>query len=188
MNTIRIIGRLKQDFKYCYDYRGEWFYSSYLESKRTSGATDLLPIVISELVTSLNEYRAGDVVEILGEVRTRNDNGRVRVFIFVNDIYLTTAGDSNSVNLDGHICKDTVYRLTPLGREITDIILAVNRRHGTDYIPCVAWGRAARMTERLNTGDFIQLSGRLQSREYNKGVAYEVSIIKITADRGSQRL
>lgn len=181
MNRVRIIGSIKEEFKLLYEYKRERFYVNYIECERKSGILDVLPLVISEAVTDLNQFKKGDTVEVAGEVRSRNDeHRRLKVYLFVRDMYESSEPDSNRVELSGHICKPPVYRMTPLGREITDIILAVNRRHGADFIPVIVWGRAARVSEQLQVGDKVEVIGRLQSREHNKGVSYEISAIEIS--------
>ena len=108
---------------------------------------------------------------------------KVRVFIFAQDMLKAELEDVNEVRVKGHLCKEPTYRTTPLGREISDMIVAVNRRHGSDYIPCIAWGRYARKSSRFTVGEIVEIVGRLQSRDYGKGVAYELSISEISAAR-----
>lgn len=160
----------------------------YLESVRTSGNIDTLPLVSSENVADLEKINVGDVIEVVGEVRTRNDNGKVRVFIFSSDININVNGsNTNEVVCDGYVCKPLIYRTTPFGREITDLIIASPRRYGTDFLPCVSWGRMAKYARSFNVGDKVSFIGRFQSREYNKGVAYEISIIKISNNSDNRR-
>lgn len=124
MNNIKILGIVKNTFKFLYEYENERFYICYLESVRTSGNIDTLPLVSSENVADLEKINVGDVIEVVGEVRTRNDNGKVRVFIFSSDININVNGsDTNEVVCDGYVCKPPIYRTTPFGREITDLII-----------------------------------------------------------------
>lgn len=187
MNNIKIIGIVKDRFKFLYEYENERFYLSYLESLRTSGNIDTLPLVSSENITDLEKIKVGDVIEVIGEIRTRNDNGKVRVFIFSSDINKTGESEVNKVVCDGYVCKPPIYRTTPFGREITDLIIASPRRYGTDFLPCVSWGRMAKYARSFNVGDKVNFTGRFQSREYSKGVAYEISIIKISNSSDDRR-
>lgn len=183
MNNIIIVGEIKKPLREYYRYNNEIFYYTELESIRASGAVDTLPLIISEIV--VGGVAAGDIVEVVGEVRTRNNNGKVEVFIFAQSIAGTLASDTNEVVLSGNICKPPIYRVTPLGREITDIILAVHRLYGTDFIPCIAWGKYAKYSSHFKVGDRVDLRGRFQSREHRKGVSYEVSVITIRGNGGS---
>lgn len=185
MSEITIIGELVEGFSLYYSCEGEKFYKGYIESMRTSGVADRLPMVISEYVDELDQYQVGDIIKIAGQVRSRDRCGKVLVYVFVNNINVSDESDYNSVHAEGCICKSPVYRLTPMGREITDLCLAVNRRHSSDYLPIVVWGRQARRCKRLSVGDRVEVVGRLQSRDYGKGVAYEISVSEISDNRNN---
>lgn len=186
MNIINIIGKIKINYREYYKYSSELFYYTELECMRSSGVIDTLPLVISQYM--VGESRAGDIVEVVGEVRSRNNNGKVEIFIFAQELKVHINTDINEGLLTGNVCKLPTYRVTPLGREITDIILAVQRLHGTDFIPCITWGRTAKYSSRFTVGDRIEVIGRLQSREHRKGVAYEVSVNQIKYHEGGKRV
>ena len=172
-NQVEVCGRINSAFEYSHEIFGEGFYTVKLLVNRLSEATDEIPLLISErLVDVTKDYKGMPV--------------------FVRDLEFIESMDGvrpNQIILDGFICKQPVYRMTPLGREICDILLAVNRSYGkSDYIPCICWGRNARFAGNLEIGSRIQLIGRIQSREYQKRVsenelirrvAYEVSVNKL---------
>ena len=185
MNQIKIRGIITSPIEF--DYRfGKWekFYKFMLSSKRLSGIVDVLPCCVSERLIS--NFSTGDVVSIVGEIRTRNVNRHLEIKIFVKEISACNVDveDYNDVKLVGYIVKESCCRSTPLGRRITDFIIATNRTYGiSDYLPCIAWGRNADWAEGLPVGKEVTLYGRLQSREYQKVIgdttetrtAYEVS-------------
>lgn len=177
---------------------GEKFYQFHLEVARQSDTDDVLPITVSERLVDIDSIQEGDYVEVVGQVRTYNkvtEGGKkllISVFaqeITINGEHSVNANKDNSVELMGFICKEPVYRKTPLGREICDLLLAVNRPYGkSDYIPCICWGRNARFAASLAISTQLEVKGRLQSREYikkldedntEKRVAYELSVSKL---------
>ncbi len=197
-NKVLLIGKVVSDTKFSHKVYGEGFYTFDLEVPRLSESADILPVTISErLLPSIGGNIQGKVLEIEGQFRSYNqyEEGKNRliltIFIFevkeVNPSELSR--NKNEIYLNGFVCKAPIYRTTPFGREITDLLLAVNRSyHKSDYIPCITWGRNARFAQNLNTGDHIQISGRIQSRTYQKKletgevevkIAYEVSIGKM---------
>jgi single-stranded DNA-binding protein len=197
-NAITLIGRISSECKFNHEVFGEGFYSFELEVSRLSDNTDTLPVTISERLFEKNQMIIGQFIRIDGQVRSYNsyveEEGRNRLVLtaFVKDIQFigTPEGDNpNDVYLNGYICKPPNYRVTPFGREIADVLLAINRSYNkSDYIPCIAWGRNSRFASKLNVGDNIRIWGRMQSRVYQKRVsedetlektAYEVSISKI---------
>jgi single-stranded DNA-binding protein len=196
-NKVILEGRIKKDLEYSHSIYGEGFYNTYLEIPRLSENKDILPITISErLIEGLNIGK-DDYVFIEGQLRsynkTVNGNNRLILITFVKEIRILDLDcelkNPNQIFLDGFICKKPIYRSTPFGREITDLLIAVNRPYNkSDYIPCIAWGRNARFAEKLNIGQRMKLWGRIQSREYQKKtpqgeilnkIAYEVSISKM---------
>lgn len=207
-NKVLLIGKVVSDTKFSHKVYGEGFYTFDLEVPRLSESADVLPVTISErLLPSIGGNIQGKVLEIEGQFRSYNqyEEGKnkliLTVFIFevkeVNPSELSR--NKNEIYLNGFVCKAPIYRTTPFGREITDLLLAVNRSyHKSDYIPCITWGRNARFAQNLSTGDHIQISGRIQSRTYQKKLetgeveiktAYEVSIGKMeqideTAEQG----
>ena len=161
-----------------------------------SGQNDILPITISSKLIAENQLKAGDKIALRGQFRSYNklDKGKSKLILSVFCRELCdwdNNANSNVIDLSGYICKSPIYRTTPFSREICDILLAVNRNYDkSDYIPCIAWGRNAQFTNKLQVGTKLEIEGRIQSRVYNKHydgldvpvekTAYEVSIIKLT--------
>jgi single-stranded DNA-binding protein len=178
---------------------GETFYSFSVGVDRKSGYQDVIQIIVSERLIWNLEFQPGDFVEILGQIRTYNEEqdgrNKLNVVIFARDFKRCDESlrleHENRINLEGFICKKPIGRISPLGREICDIMLAVNRMYNkSDYIPCIAWGRNAGYASNLSVGTKISITGRIQSREYRKRdndgntwvkTAYEVSILKLEA-------
>ena len=189
-NDAFIVGTIEQSFV-TGEIAGETFYATRVLTERTSGYEDKINVLISEKIFSSN-MTVGKKIKIKGEFRSENvkdDDGNTHLllYFFVNTIELASefAMDENNICLNAYICKPTVYRETPLGREITDMMVAVHRPDGeSDYIPCIAWNITARRLSGLKPGGRIRIVGRMQSREYfktlpngdkEKRVAYEVS-------------
>ena len=175
---------------------GEGFYEFYVKVMRLSGQADILPVTLSERLIQGGMLGKGKSICALGQFRSYNkiENGKSRLMltVFVRELLDELPGKNpNSVLLSGYICKPPVYRTTPFNREIADVLIAVNRAYNkSDYIPCIAWGRNARFVKNLSVGDRIAVSGRIQSREYQKKLsdtdvrtmtAYEVSVSKLAA-------
>lgn len=176
---------------------GETFYSFIVGVDRKSGFRDVIQIIVSERLIWNLEFEPGDFVEILGQIRTYNEEqdgrNKLNVVVFAREFKRCEEEEKveheNKINLEGFICKKPIGRISPLGREICDIMLAVNRMYNkSDYIPCIAWGRNAGYASNLSVGTKIAISGRIQSREYRKRdaegnitvkTAYEVSILKL---------
>src|SRR5699024_6526134 len=199
-NMVKIIGKVNSKKEFSHEIFGEKFYNFIIEVPRLSDSVDLLPVTVSErLIININ-FNIGDYVVVEGQLRSYNryidSSNRLVLTVFVREIYLPDEGEleevikkPNEIYLDGYICKEPIYRETPFGREITDLLIAVNRAYNkSDYIPCIAWGRNARFCENLIVGDHIKIWGRIQSRNYEKRlssgetetrVAYEVSISKL---------
>ncbi|HHV38811.1 MAG TPA: single-stranded DNA-binding protein [Tepidimicrobium sp.] len=199
-NIVKIIGRIVVPIEFSHEVYGEGFYNFKVEAPRLSESVDILRVTVSERLITNMELTVGSYVELHGQLRSYNryiDNAsRLILTVFTREIRLLTDEEDrkellkqpNEIYLDGYICKKPVYRTTPFGREITDLLLAVNRPYNkSDYIPCIAWGRNARFCENLLVGDHIKIWGRIQSREYQKRyddrvetrVAYEVSIFRL---------
>ena len=190
-NNVTVSGIIASDFQYSHEVYGEKFYVSAVESKRASGTSDFVPITVSERLVDVSETWGGQKVKITGAFRSYNEHtetgNHLVLSIFVDEIFCVDSAecDTNEIYLDGYICKEVRYRETPLGRELSDILLAVNRPFGkSDYIPCIVWGRNARYASGLDVGTRVFLDGRIQSREYRKRidenttetrVCYEVS-------------
>lgn len=182
-NKVTLIGETRT-FVESHKVLGEKFFETSVEVYRSSGATDKIPIIVSEIL--LDACYDNSVVVINGSVRTKNIGGHLKVAVFVDNIKLVENSDSdtNIVECLGTVCKPPTYRETPLGREITDLIIAVNRRYGkSDYLPCIVWGRNARYSQNFNVGDKVEFKGRFQSRIYKKNdeekTAYEISVQNI---------
>lgn len=199
-NYIKVIGVISSPLDFSHEVFGEKFYEFYLEVPRLSETTDLLPIIISERLISDINMEIGTYILIEGQFRSYNryedSANKLLLRLFVRDIQVPDAFEveelkkkPNEVFLNGFLCKEAKYRTTPFGREITDMLIAVNRSYNkSDYIPCIAWGRNARYCERLEVGDHVKIWGRIQSRRYQKKrdndeylvkTAYEVSITKL---------
>ena len=189
VNCIEISGNVASECVFNHEIYGEGFYSFMLESRRLSGNEDLIKITISERILNREKNSVGSFVYIKGQIRSYNsfveNKSRLIITVFAKEIEYDNFEEENMVYLNGFICKKPVYRVTPLGREISDMLLAVNRAYNkSDYIPCIAWGRNARFSNDFNLGDNIRIWGRMQSRVYRKysddgeeeRIAYEVSI------------
>lgn len=189
-NQVTLVGEIKTEFEFSHEVYGEKFYRFELSAERFSGAKDILPVVVSERLIDVTQDYTGEMIEIQGQFRSFNkhegEHSRLLLFVFAREVKFMDK-DSLPVNqilLDGFTCKRPVYRTTPNGREIADVLLAVNRSYDmSDYIPCICWGRDAKYMGGCETGTHIILQGRIQSREYTKKVgteaekrtAYEVS-------------
>ena len=195
-NRIAAAGRLEDAPVLSHEVMREPFYSGTLLVKRLSGAVDRLPVTIPGKLLAEDLFREDRLLLAQGQVRSYNKvidgAGRLMVTLFVQSLGETTENDTlNRVSLTGALCKPPIYRSTPFGREICDMMLAVNRAFGkSDYIPCIAWGRNAQYAARFHVGDKLRLTGRLQSREYQKLTesgdylvrnAYEVSAFTLEA-------
>ena len=198
-NNLILVGKITDEKKFSHEIYGEKFYLFNLNVPRLSGNSDIIPITISERLFKDDELVEGKNVKITGQFRSYNsyeqEKNRLILTVFAKDIeFLDSEEDikaskdfvSNEVTLIGYICKPPIYRETPFGREISDILLAVNRAYNkSDYIPCIAWGRNARFCSKMEVGTEVKIVGRVQSREYEKKhedgtsekrVAYEVSV------------
>ncbi len=195
-NRVYFMGEIVSEAKFSHEVYGEGFYEFFVKVMRLSGQADVLPVTISERLIQGNDFKIGSTICALGQFRSYNklEGGRSRLMltVFVREIVENApSGNPNSIVLSGYICKPPVYRTTPFNREIADLLVAVNRAYNkSDYIPCIAWGRNARFVQNLKVGDRVALSGRIQSREYQKRLseteavtmtAYEVSVSKLAA-------
>ena len=197
-NVATAVGIVETPAALSHSHRGENFYNFILKINRLSSIADHIVVTISEKLLGIVEILPGREIEISGQFRSYNNyNGegnKLILTLFVHDIKeadeFSDMENPNRIYLNGYICKLPVYRTTPFGREITDIILAVNRPHGkSDYIPCICWGRNAKYASTLQVGDNIEITGRIQSREYQKKLedgdsitktAFEVSVSKLS--------
>ncbi|MBQ8631989.1 MAG: single-stranded DNA-binding protein [Lachnospiraceae bacterium] len=196
-NQVTIAGEIMGGFTFSHDVFGEGFYVMDISVGRLSESNDIIPIMVSERLVDVKKDYTGMHAVINGQFRSYNrheeSRNRLVLSVFAREIeILEESADEvrpNYIFLDGFVCKPPIYRKTPLGREIADVLLAVNRPYGkSDYIPCICWGRNARYAEGFQVGEHIQIWGRIQSREYQKKisetefekrVAYEVSVSKL---------
>ena len=193
-NQVSLVGEIVSDFEYSHEVYGEGFYLVELSVSRLSDFVDYIPVMVSERLINVEESYIGQQVYIGGQFRSfnRHDEKRNRLVltVFAREIELTDNEDAmNQIFLDGYICKDAIYRKTPLGREIADLLVVVNRSYGkSDYIPCIAWGRNARFVKDLGIGEKVEVQGRIQSRKYQKKInadetetriAYEISLSSV---------
>lgn len=175
-NQINMVGKITCMSEFSHEEYGEKFYRTLLASVRTSGTVDVLPAIISERVTDVNDL-CGKHVSLSGRFHSYNlhlEDGKTKLllYIFADRIEETDSDEENSCELKGYICKKPMFRRTPKGHDICDLILAVNRPYGkSDYIPCICWGRNAKFASQLEVGEYVQVSGRIQSREYMKRLA-----------------
>ncbi|MBO5208921.1 MAG: single-stranded DNA-binding protein [Lachnospiraceae bacterium] len=196
-NQVTIMGEIVSDFEYSHEIFGEGFYMVDISVDRLSDSTDIIPVMVSERLLDVNEDYKGMKISITGQFRSYNRHeekkNRLVLSVFAREIdfvdEIEESAKTNQIFLDGYICKAPIYRKTPLGREIADLLLAVNRPYGkSDYIPCICWGRNARFASTFEVGSRCAIWGRIQSREYMKKIsedqlerrtAYEVSVSKL---------
>lgn len=195
-NKVFVSGEILTEAEFSHEVYGEGFYEISILVKRLSGQGDILPVTISERLIENKNLKIGDTINALGQFRSYNKlvdgKSKLMLTVFVRELLdYNPAKNPNSIVLSGYICKPPIYRTTPFNREIADLLIAVNRSYNkSDYIPCIAWGRNARFAKNLAVGEKIAISGRIQSREYQKRLddekiavltAYEVSISKLCA-------
>ena len=195
-NQAEVMGTVADELVFSHEIYGEKFYTFTLKIPRLSGVSDDVKVMVSDRLLADMELMVGDCIEVAGQFRSYNsyENGdnRLVLTVFAKDLRFadeTQEKNPNSLYLNGFICKPPVYRTTPFGREITDLLVAVNRSYNkSDYIPVIAWGRNARFCKNVNVGDNIRIWGRIQSRAYQKHlseeevvekVAYEVSVSRM---------
>lgn len=202
-NYLTLVGKVTGEKRFSHEIYGESFYVFNLEIPRLSGNSDIIPITVSERLIKEDTLQEGKKLLVKGQFRSynsyENEKNRLILTVFAKDIMEVEDVEedeenemvkkdtiTNEVILIGYICKKPIYRQTPFGREISDILLAVNRAYNkSDYIPCIAWGRNARFCQNLEVGSQVKIVGRVQSRMYEKKhedgtvenrVAYEVSV------------
>ena len=195
-NQAVVAGEIISDFEFSHEVFGEGFYMVKLKVSRLSHSSDTIPLLVSERLIDVSQSYIGRFMEAKGQFRSynkhENNRNHLVLSLFVRELELLDLLDNrkpNMIFLDGYICKEPVYRTTPLGREIADVLLAVNRAYSkSDYIPCICWGRNARYAGKLPVGSRIQIWGRIQSRDYMKKIsetesekrtAYEISVSKL---------
>ena len=196
-NQVVIMGEIVSRFEFSHEIFGEGFYMVDVKVPRLSDSNDIIPLMVSERLIDVEEDYCGQNIMVQGQFRSYNRHeerrNRLVLSVFAREIEFVDetpeSSQTNQIFLDGFICKEPIYRKTPLGREIADLLIAVNRPYGkSDYIPCICWGRNARYASGFTVGDRCALWGRIQSREYmkriseeelEKRVAYEVSVSKL---------
>ena len=203
-NQVTVMGEIVSDFSYRHEIFGEGFYMVDVKCKRLSESYDIIPVMVSERLIDVTDSYIGSLICVVGQFRSYNRHeehkNRLVLSVFAREINfieeMEESSKTNQIFLDGYICKEPVYRKTPLGREIADLLLAVNRPYGkSDYIPCICWGRNARYANHFKVGERCAVWGRIQSREYmkkldeenvEKRVAFEVSVSKMELGEGEE--
>ena len=201
-NYLTLVGKVTGEKRFSHEIYGESFYVFDLSVARLSGNADIIPVTVSERLIKDEMLKEGNNLLVKGQFRSynsyENERNRLILTVFAKDVIEVEENEeeenemakkdmiTNEVVLVGYICKKPIYRQTPFGREISDILLAVNRAYNkSDYIPCIAWGRNARFCQDLEVGTQVKIVGRVQSRTYEKKfedgtveqrVAYEVSV------------
>ncbi len=196
-NQVVIMGEIVSDFVFSHEIFGEGFYMVDVNVPRLSESSDIIPLMVSERLLNVEDDYKGLNIMVQGQFRSYNRHeerrNRLVLSVFAREIEFVDetpeSSKTNQIYLDGYICKEPIYRKTPLGREIADLLLAVNRPYGkSDYIPCICWGRNARFASNFTVGTRCEIWGRIQSREYmkrlseedaEKRIAYEVSVSKL---------
>ena len=192
-NKVFIQGEIDSLPEFDHAVKEDEFYKFNLKIPRLSGQCDIIPVTIPKRMQQIVKFELGKPIAIRGQFRSynklENEKSRLILTVFAKEIGEYIEGqDNNIIELDGYICKPVVYRVTPLNREICDVLLAVNRSNNkSDYIPCIAWGSNAQIVGNLDVPERLKIVGRIQSREYNKTIglevvtkrAYEVSIAKL---------
>lgn len=196
-NQVTVMGEVVSDFVYSHEIFGEGFYMMDISVKRLSDSYDIIPIMVSERLMDVTANYQGALIGVNGQFRSYNRHeekkNKLVLSVFAREVFfvdeMEESSKTNQIFLDGFICKEPIYRKTPLGREIADVLLAVNRPYGkSDYIPCICWGRNARFASSFAVGERCAVWGRIQSREYMKKldeetverrIAFEVSVSKL---------
>ena len=195
-NKVYLQGKVLSKPEFSHEVLNEGFYSLNLKIPRLSGQTDVIPVTISERLLVGKNFEIGEEIAIKGQFRSYNkledDKSKLVLTVFARELCnLDSEANPNIVEIFGYICKPPIYRTTPFNREITDMLMAVNRSYNkSDYIPCITWGRNARFVGELKVGTKLEIVGRIQSREYLKKlegeeqplkkVAYEISVSKVS--------
>ncbi len=192
-NRVCLTGMITAKPEFSHEIMGEGFYDVTIAVKRLSGQDDMIPLTVSERLMESESFEVGNIIGIVGQFRSYNkmSDGKSKLVlrVFVREMAEPDEDEPNTIMIDGFVCKEPVYRTTPFKREIADLLIAVNRAYNkSDYIPAIAWGRNARYAGNFEVGDRVRITGRIQSRVYQKqlndGVvedrtAYEVSVSKL---------
>lgn len=191
-NEARLSGRIKENPEFSHEVHGEKFYKVCVVSERLSHNEDAIIVTLPEELFAGIELKEGMYICVRGQFRSYNNysgtGNKLMLTLFARELYVKDEEDEpeNEIYLNGFVCKEIVYRVTPFGREIADVLIAVNRAYNkSDYLPAIAWGRNARLLKNVKVGTNIKIKGRMQSREYQKRIneteiisktAYEISI------------
>lgn len=189
-NMVTVVGLLKSPFELKNKRNGKEYFCSEITTERSSGVVDEIPILVPGGLIDPKIKWEKEFILINGEFRSKNEDGHVKLFVFAREMKAIIGCDfENKICLDGFVCKKPEYRTTPFGREITDLLLAVNGEYrGTSYLPCICWGQNAKIAASLSVGTHVKVAGRIQSRKYEKEIcegeyetrtAYEVSIWRL---------
>lgn len=196
-NQATLSGEIVSNFEFSHEVFGEGFYTAMLASDRTSGQKDIVPIMVSDRLVDTGADWKGRFVKVSGQFRSynkhENERNRLVLSVFVRELEeyeaMPFTDNDNHVSIDGYICKRPIYRKTPLGREVADILFAVNRPYGkSDYIPTICWGRNAVYASGLEVGTRLQIEGRIQSREYQKRISDDEIVSKIAYEVSVSRM
>lgn len=194
-NKVTLFGMIASQPEYSHEVYGEEFFTLYLAVERLSDHQDIIPITVSDRILKENNFEIGAKICLKGQFRSynkiENDKSKLMLTVFVREIVNPEeVSVTNEIQLSGYVCKNPIYRTTPFKREICDVLIAVNRAYNkSDYLPCIAWGRNARFAKSLKVGSNVTVTGRIQSRDYQKKLdenqtitktAYEISISQIT--------
>jgi len=195
-NYVRVSGVITTEPKFSHEVYGEGFYEFNIKIKRLSDIFDIIPVTISERLMNEKTIEVGEKVHFVGQYRSYNklseNKSKLLLTIFIKVFLEVNEYDENEIEITGYVCKEPIYRTTPFNREICDVLIAVNRSYNkSDYIPCIAWGRNARFVKSFKIGDKVSVTGRIQSRAYQKKLdngdivtktAYEVSLNKVSLE------
>lgn len=200
-NKVCVSGEVVSQPKFSHEVYGENFFEFDLKITRLSDTYDIIPVTISEKLMYGNDIRVGSLISGNGQFRSYNklEDGKSKLIltVFLRELVpYETSENPNLIEITGYVCKEPIFRVTPFKREICDVLLAVNRSYNkSDYLPCIAWGRNARFVKDFRIGDRVIVSGRIQSRQYQKKVgdemvtrtAYEVSLSRVELDREEEK-
>ncbi|MBQ4049907.1 MAG: single-stranded DNA-binding protein [Clostridia bacterium] len=185
-NKVFLMGKVNSLPEYSHELFGEGFYEFTLSVPRLSEISDVIPITVSERLLGEVDMTLGAIVALNGQFRSYNkivdEKSKLMLTVFVREFVALPVEETNpnSIELCGYVCKPPVYRTTPFNREICDMLIAVNRAYNkSDYIPCIAWGRNARFVKGIEVGQKLLVSGRIQSRNYNKKISEEISEVRV---------
>ena len=202
-NKVYLCGTIQSEPVFSHEIYGEKFYNINIEVQRLSEQSDIIPVTISERLFENNNISIGTNIAIRGQFRSYNkvvdNHSKLMLTVFVREVCKEITNiSSNIIEISGYVCKEPIYRTTPFKREICDILIAVNRAYNkSDYLPCIAWGRNARFVSELEVGQKVYMTGRIQSRNYQKKIddqktetrtAFEISIAQISTENNVEKV